>query len=62
MVGVSVPGVGAGEGASDAGRKMVDAFGRAVPRAVVSRAVVALGWEMEFWPVMTVPLARPAEM
>lgn len=28
----------------------------------LSRAVVSEGWEMLFWPVMMVPLARPAEM
>lgn len=29
---------------------------------VVSRAVVSEGCEMLFWPVMTSPLARPAEI
>lgn len=28
----------------------------------VCRAVGALGWLMAFWPVITVPSARPAEM
>ena len=28
----------------------------------VGRAVGSLGWEMEFWPGMVSPLARPAQM
>lgn len=31
-------------------------------RGVVSRAVLSEGWEIEFWPVMMVVLAREAEM
>lgn len=27
-----------------------------------SRAVLSEGWDMLFWPVMTLPFARPAEM
>lgn len=34
----------------------------AVVVEALSSALLSEGWEMLFWPVMVVPLARPAEM